>query len=97
MSKKEIIEGYKGIMDLDLTNIPEYLKKETVELHMKDIEKYKGDQFKLKPNLRYENTVERVQKKYESDKIINKKGLYTFLCYLFIYIKYFFLKYIKLI
>jgi len=73
MSKKEIIEGYKGIMDLDLTNIPEYLKKETVELHMKDIEKYKGDQFKLKPHLRYENTVERVQKMYENIGIIQRK------------------------
>ena len=73
MNKKKIIEGYKGIMDLDLTNIPEYLKKETVELHMKDIENYKGYQFKLKPHLRYENTIERVQEMYENIGIIQRK------------------------
>ena len=61
MNKKEIIDGYKGIMELDLTNIPEYLKKDTVEQHMKDIDIYKAEQYKLKPHLRYENTVERIK------------------------------------
>ena len=27
MNKREIIDGYKGIMELDLTDIPENLKK----------------------------------------------------------------------
>ena len=65
MNKKDIIEGYKGIMELDLTNIPEYLKKQTVEQHMKDIDKYKAEQYNLKPHLRYENTVERIQKTHK--------------------------------
>jgi hypothetical protein len=73
MNTSEIIKGYKGIMDLDLTNIPQHLKKDTVEQHIKDINNYKGYQFKLKPHLRYENTVERIQKMYESIGIIEKK------------------------
>ena len=73
MNTSEIIKGYKGIMELDLTNIPQHLKKDTVEQHMKDIENYKGYQFNLKPHLRYENTIERIQKMHESIGIIEKK------------------------
>jgi len=67
---KEIIEGYKGIMDLDLTNIPENLKKDTVEQHMKDIDNYKIEQALLPIKLRYDNTIARIEKlhKYEREK-----------------------------
>jgi len=40
---------------------------------MKDIENYKGYQFKLKPHLRYENTVERIQKTCENIENVQKK------------------------
>jgi len=73
MNKKEFVDGYKGIMELDLTDIPENLKKQTVEQHMKDIDKYKIEQNKLKPCLRYENTVENIQKKEEKEKKIQEQ------------------------
>ncbi len=60
--KEDIVEGYKGIMDLDLTYVEEKLKKQLTEQHMKDIANYKEEQYNLEPRLRYENTIERVRK-----------------------------------
>ena len=70
---KDTIDGYLGIMELDLTNIPEKLKKETVEQHMKDIANYKAEQIKLKPHLRYENTIVRIEKMHQYSSIQLKK------------------------
>ena len=70
---KDTIDGYLGIMELDLTNIPENLKKETAEQHMKDIDNYKAEQFKLKPHLRYENTIVRIEKMHQYSSIQLKK------------------------
>lgn len=75
MKKTEIIEGYKGIMELDLTNIPEHLKKETIEQHTKDIDNYKAEQYKLKPHLRYENTVERIKNTHKVALIKQQKRI----------------------
>ena len=52
-----IIKGYNGIMDLDLTNVPEKLHKEMIKQHQKDITDYKLEQAKMPARLRYENTV----------------------------------------
>ena len=38
------IEGYKGIMELDLTNVPEKFHSEMVAIHLNDIKEYKIDQ-----------------------------------------------------
>ena len=67
--KKEIIKGYKGVMDLDLSLISESFKRNAVIQHYKDIEDYKKYQAELKPEHRYENTIERINKlhQYESD------------------------------
>ena len=70
---KDTIDGYLGIMELDLTNIPENLKKETAEQHIKDIDNYKAEQFKLKPHLRYENTIVRIEKMHQYSSIQLKK------------------------
>lgn len=59
---RKIVSGYKGIMDLDLTNIPLKFHKELVSLHMKDIDEYKLEQAKRSPNTRYENTVVKSEK-----------------------------------
>jgi len=72
---KEIIEGYKGIMELDLTNIPENLKKVAVEQHTKDIDNYKAEQAMLPLKLRYENTIMRIQKLHEFDQYKQKQHL----------------------
>lgn len=72
---KEIIKGYKGIMELDLTNIPENLKKVAVEQHLKDIDNYKAEQALLPVKLRYENTIMRIQKLHEFDQYKQKQHL----------------------
>lgn len=64
---KKIIKGYKGIMDLDLTNIYPCNHKSLIEQHYEDIELYKIEQSKLKPKLRYENDVGLALKKIEYD------------------------------
>ena len=74
-NKMDIVEGYKGIMDLDLTNVREDLKKELVKQHQKDIDEYKTEQSKLKPCLRYENTIGRVKQIHRRDKLAQKKRL----------------------
>ena len=63
-----IINGYKGIMDLDLTNIPKHYHKEMIKLHNKDIETYKKEQLLLPEKQRFENTIERAYKLIEIDK-----------------------------
>ena len=71
-----IIKGYNGIMDLDLTNIDSKYHKELIQKHYEDIENYKIEQKKLNPELRYENTIVKIQeKKILHDKIIEKRIL----------------------
>lgn len=69
--KKEIIKGYKGVMDLDLSLVSESFKSVAIKQHYKDIEDYKKYQASLKPKNRYENTIERIKKlhQYESDML----------------------------
>jgi len=71
----EIIKGYNGIMDLDLTYIPEELKKTMIEQHYKDIHNYNTEQGLLKPTLRYENTVERIRITHEKSQALILKRL----------------------
>ena len=76
MSKKKIIKGYKGIMDLDLTNIQEEYKKDAVEQHYREIEEYKKEQRERPPHLRYENTIERIKKQQDLENRILSQKLY---------------------
>ena len=73
MSKDNIIAGYKGIMELDLNLIEPKYRKETVNQHRKEIDAYRGDQYKLKPHLRYENTVGRIEKLHQLESSILAK------------------------
>ena len=68
-----IIPGYKGIMDLDLNLVDPKFHKIAIEQHLRDIYNYKKEQLLLIPHLRYENTVEKVNKIHEMDNIANKK------------------------
>lgn len=67
MSNKsqKIIKGYKGVMDLDLTDIKSSIHKSIIEQHHNDIINYKLEQSKLKPELRYENSIGLALKKME--------------------------------
>ena len=68
---KKIIKGYKGIMDLDLTNVNIVFHKELIQQHYKDIELYKKEQENLKDELKYDNGVGLSLKKMEiENKII---------------------------
>jgi len=71
----EIIKGYNGVMDLDLTYVPEELKKSMIEQHYKDIHNYNTEQSLLKPTLRYENTVERIRITHENSQALILKRI----------------------
>jgi hypothetical protein len=71
----DIVKGYNGIMELDLTLVPTELKKQMIDQHYKDIDNYKIEQSLLEPRLRYENTVERIQLSHEKTQSIILKRL----------------------
>jgi hypothetical protein len=76
MKKKEnsyIINGYKGIMELDLTNIEKKYHKLLIDQHYKDIKLYKQEQHELPTHLQYENTIIRAEKIQYMDYIAQKK------------------------
>ena len=73
--KTKIIKGYKGIIDLDLTNVDPRLHKELIKQHYKDIENYKIEQAKLPEKLRYENTIGEAYRKMEIENEIIAKRL----------------------
>lgn len=71
---QKIIKGYKGIMDLDLTNVNLIFHKELIQQHYRDIELYKVEQEKLKDELKYDNGVGLSLLKIElHNKIIAKR------------------------
>ena len=70
-----IIAGYKGVMDLDLTNVPECNKKIIIEQHESDIKNYNIEQDRLPSRLRYENTIVRIQKQHDLENKIRKQKL----------------------
>jgi len=57
MEDHKIIKGYKGVMDLDLTNVNPELHKSLINQHYKDIEEYKKYQSSIKDEQRYDNTI----------------------------------------
>ena len=72
--KSKIISGYKGVIDLDLTNVDPRLHKELIKQHYQDIENYKIEQAKLPEKFRYDNTVGEAYRKMETEnKIIAKR------------------------
>ena len=75
MSSKNIVKGYKGIMDLDLNLVPIAFHKEAVEQHYKDIKEYKIYQAQLPNRLRYENVIPRIEKLRQQDIYANKKRM----------------------
>ena len=60
-----VIKGYKGIMDLNLTNIDPTHHKSLIKQHKKDILNYKRYQENLPEELRYENTIGKIVKDRE--------------------------------
>ena len=69
----DIVKGYKGIMDLDLSFYNKEQQKVAVDQHYKDIYEYKKYQNELEPRLRYENTIEKVREIHYKDRLATIK------------------------
>ena len=72
-SASDIEPGYKGIMDLDLTDIPHKFRKQAIDQHHNDIHEYKQEQAKRPERSRYEYTVERSEHIHHLDAIAADK------------------------
>ena len=70
-----IIKGYNGVMDLDLSLVPKEYIKVAIEQHYKDIIEYKKYQKTLKPEHRYENTIERINELIKKENKIRTEKL----------------------
>jgi hypothetical protein len=72
MNKKKIeeniVKGYQGIMDLDLSLIDKKFWDEVIKQHHQEIEDYKKEQCLLPEKLRYENTVAKALHLIETDR-----------------------------
>ena len=64
---KNIVKGYKGIIDLDLSLVPIDHRESAIKQHYQDIKDYKKYQKTLKPEHRYENTILRIKKQIENE------------------------------
>lgn len=75
MNNTNIVKGYKGVMDLDLSLVPNEYIKSAIDQHYNDIKEYKKYQASLKPEHRYENTIVRIaqQRAVENKLILDKK------------------------
>ena len=62
-----IIEGYNGIMPLDIRDIEPQFRKDAIKQHKHDIAEYVKYQKSLSPRLRYENTVLLAKKIHKLD------------------------------
>ena len=64
----QIIKGYQGIMDLDLSLVDKKFWPEVIRQHHQEIEEYKKEQAQLPNHLRYENTIVRALQLIETDR-----------------------------
>ena len=71
--KRDIIEGYQGIMPLNITDILPQFRKQALERHENDIKEYKREQLERPKQLRYENTVMRAENIRRLESIASKK------------------------
>jgi len=68
MNNHNIVKGYKGIMDLDLSTTDPKYWKDMVAQHTEDINEYIADQSNRPIHLRYENTICRAEKILNADR-----------------------------
>ncbi len=68
MKNDNIIKGYKGVMDLDLSTIDPKFHDEVRKQHLAEIKEYKIYQLSLPSRLRYENTTAKAQKTIKLDR-----------------------------
>ena len=68
MQNGNIVKGYQGIMDLDLSLIDPKFHKEVVIQHMKDIDEYKREQLERPVKLRYDTAIMHAHNIIELDR-----------------------------
>ena len=73
MGNNKIIKGYKGVMDLDLTNIDPKLHKILINQHYNDIDEYKKYQSTIKDEQRYDNTIGLALSKLDYENTVRSK------------------------
>jgi hypothetical protein len=66
--KSIIIDGYKGIMPLDLSGVDPTYHAILIDQHAEDIKEYYKYQQSLPAKLKYENSIERAIQLLEKDK-----------------------------
>lgn len=71
--KPIIIEGYKGVMPLDLTDVDPKYYKIMIAQHEEDIKEYNKYQDKLPLRLQYENTTKKAKDLLQSDQELTKR------------------------
>lgn len=81
--KPIIIDGYKGVMSLDLSGVEPKYHKIMIAQHKEDINEYNKYQSELPLRLRYENTTKKAKNLLQSDqewtkRIADKKRLEQF-------------------
>lgn len=75
----DIIDGYNGIMALDVRDIPREHRKQAIDQHINDIKEYKLDQASRPARLRYENTVLHAEHIHKLDTdATNKRNMDAF-------------------
>tara|TARA_B110000967_G_scaffold24696_1_gene22696 strand:+ start:4946 stop:5272 length:327 start_codon:yes stop_codon:yes gene_type:complete len=68
MKQNMIVKGYNGVMDLDLSLVPENVRKIAIDQHFEDIAEYNAYQASLPPSLRYENTICKISKQLKLEE-----------------------------
>jgi hypothetical protein len=66
--KSIIIDGYKGVMPLDLSGVDPTYHAILIDQHAEDIKEYYKYQQSLPVKLKYENSIERAIQLLEKDK-----------------------------
>ena len=66
--KPIIIDGYKGVMPLDLSGVNPIYHTIMIEQHEEDIKEYNKYQQSLPAKLKYENTTQKAIQLLEKDK-----------------------------
>ena len=66
--KSRIIDGYKGVMPLDLSGVDPIYHAIIIDQHAEDIKEYNKYQQSLPAKLKYENTTQKAIQLLEKDK-----------------------------
>lgn len=73
--KSYIVKGYKGIMDLDLTQVDSRYHEEMIKVHKQDINDYKAYQKTLPEKVQYDCAMIRAYSIIKKTQEMNAKSI----------------------